>query len=122
MRESNNYAWSADEWFGAVEQLWQQNKYDNLNKEQFLKGLVMKATGQLFGFRLFFAQHILHRRADWLICSVNTAHPATRPAHPFLEFTDQPFNMLLSRLVFLNKGNPAYPLIARKWRKILPYC
>jgi methylase of polypeptide subunit release factors len=26
MRESNNYARSADEWFGAVEQLWQQNK------------------------------------------------------------------------------------------------
>ena len=53
---------------------------------------------------------------------MNTAQPAAWPAHPFLEFTDRPFNMLLSRLVFLDEGNPAYPLIARKGRKILPYC
>ena len=53
---------------------------------------------------------------------MNTAQPATRTAHPFLEFTDRPSNMLLSRLIFLNKRNPADPLIAREGRKILPYC
>ena len=53
---------------------------------------------------------------------MNTAQPATRPAHPFLEFSDRPFDMFFSRLVFLDEGNPAYPLIARKGRKILPYC
>ena len=53
---------------------------------------------------------------------MNTTQPATWPAHPFLEFADRPFNMLLSRLVFLDKRDPAYPLIARKGCKILPYC
>ena len=53
---------------------------------------------------------------------MNTAQPTTRPTHPFLKFTDRPFNVLLSRLVFLDEGNPADPLIARKGRKILPYC
>ena len=53
---------------------------------------------------------------------MNTAQPAAWPAHPFLEFTDRPFDMLLSRLLFLDEGNPADPLIARKGRKILPYC
>ena len=53
---------------------------------------------------------------------MNTAQPATWTAHPFLEFADRPLNMLFSRLVFLDEGNPAYPLIARKRRKILPYC
>ena len=52
---------------------------------------------------------------------MNTAQPATRPAHPFLEFTDRPFNMLFSRLFFLDEGNPADPLIARQGRKVLPY-
>jgi len=51
---------------------------------------------------------------------MNTAQPATRPAHPFLEFTDRPFHMLVSRLVFLDEGNPADPLIARQGRKTLP--
>ena len=51
---------------------------------------------------------------------MNTAEPAARPAYSFLEFVDQPCNMLLSRLVFLNKGNPTYPLIARQGRKIFP--
>ena len=64
----------------------------------------------------------MYRRAYRLILAMNTAQPATRPAHPFLEFIDQSFNMLLSRLVFLDEGNPADPLIARKGRKILPYC
>ena len=53
---------------------------------------------------------------------MNTTQPATWTAHPFLEFTDRPFNVLLSCLVFLDEGNPAYPLIARKGRKILPDC
>ena len=64
----------------------------------------------------------MYRRAYRLILAMNTAQPAARPAHAFLEFTDRPLNMLLSRLVFLNEGNPAYPLIARKGCKILPYC
>ena len=63
----------------------------------------------------------MYRRAYRLILAMNTTQPTTRPAHPFLEFTDRPFNMLLSRLVFLDEGNPAYPLIASKGRKIFPY-
>ena len=63
----------------------------------------------------------MYRRADRLILTMNTAQPATWPAHPFLELTDGPFHMLFSRLVFLDEGNPAYPLIARKGRKTLPY-
>jgi len=53
---------------------------------------------------------------------MNTAQPATWPAHPFLEFSDGPFNVLFSRLVFLDEGNPADPLIARQGRKTLPDC
>ena len=53
---------------------------------------------------------------------MNTADPAAWPAHSFLEFADRPFNMLLSRLVFLDEGNPAYPFIASKRRKVLPCC
>lgn len=53
---------------------------------------------------------------------MNTTQPATRPAHPFLEFADRPFNVLLPRLVFLDGGDPADPLIARKGCKILPDC
>jgi hypothetical protein len=64
----------------------------------------------------------LYRRAYRLILAMNTAQPATGPAYPLLEFTDRPFDMLLSRLVFLDESNPAYPFIARKGRKILPYC
>ena len=51
---------------------------------------------------------------------MNTAQPATRPAHPFFELSDRPFDMFLSGLVFLDEGNPAYPLIARQGRKMLP--
>ena len=64
----------------------------------------------------------MYRRAYRLILAMNTAQPATWPAHPFLEFTDRSFNMLLSRLVFLDEGNPAYPLIARKGCETLPDC
>ena len=66
-------------------------------------------------------EHCLYRRAYLFILAMNTAQPATGPAHPFLEFTDRPYNMLFSRLVFLDEGNPAYPLIASKGRKIFPY-
>ena len=51
---------------------------------------------------------------------MNTAQPAAWPAHPFLELTDRPFDMLVSRLLFLDKGNPADPFIARQGRKFLP--
>ena len=62
----------------------------------------------------------MYRRADRLILAMNTADPATRPAYPFLEFTDHPCHVLLPRLGFLDKGNPADPLIARKGRKTFP--
>ena len=51
---------------------------------------------------------------------MNTTQPAARPAHPFLEFADRPLNMLFARLVFLDEGHPADPLIARQGRKTLP--
>ena len=63
----------------------------------------------------------MNRRADRLILTMNAAQPAAWPAHPFLEFSDRPFDMLFSRLVLLDEGNPADPFIARKRRKILPY-
>ena len=62
----------------------------------------------------------MYRRAYLLILAMNTTQPATWPAHPFLELTDRPLNMFLSRLVFLDEGNPAYPFIPRKGGKILP--
>src|SRR5689334_21821973 len=65
-------------------------------------------------------EHGLDRRADRLIRAMNTAQPATRPADPFLEFRDQPLNMLLARLGFLDEGHPADPLIARQRRQALP--
>lgn len=81
-----------------------------------------KVLYSLFCFFRSSIEHCLYRRADCLIFTMNTAQPATWTAHPLLEFTDRPFNMLLSRLVLLDEGNPAYPLIACKWREILPYC
>ena len=53
---------------------------------------------------------------------MNTAHPAARAAHPFLELTDRPMNMLFSRLVFPDGGHPADPLITRKGCQTLPDC
>ena len=53
---------------------------------------------------------------------MNAAQPATWPAHTFFEFSDRPSDMFFSCLVFLNEGNPADPLIARKGRKTLPDC
>jgi hypothetical protein len=82
-------------------------------------------AGQHYALFLFFrspVEHCLYRRAYRLILAMNTTQPATRPAHPFLEFTDRPFNMLPSRLVFFDEGNPTDPLIARKGCQILPYC
>jgi hypothetical protein len=69
-----------------------------------------------------FIEHRLHRGAYRLIRSVNTTQPAAGPTHPFFELNDRPFNVILSRLGFFDEGNPAYPLIARKRRKIFPYC
>ena len=54
--------------------------------------------------------------------AVRTAWPATRPAYPFLQFCADPLNVLPSRFRFLDGDNPADPLIARKWRNILPLC
>jgi len=55
-----------------------------------------------------------------LVSAVGTAWPATRPAHSFLEFRAYPLNVLPSGFRFLDGDNPAYPLIAREWRNILP--
>ena len=63
----------------------------------------------------------MYRRAYRLILAMNTAQPAAWPAHPVLEFTDRPFDMLLPRFILLDEGNPADQLIARQGRKTLPY-
>ena len=63
----------------------------------------------------------MYRRAYLLILTMNAAQPAAWSTHPFLEFTESPFDVLTSGLVFLYRGNPAYPLIAREGRKTLPY-
>jgi hypothetical protein len=57
-----------------------------------------------------------------LVSAVGTAWPATRPAHSFLKFHAYPLNVLSSGFRFLDGDNPAYPLIAREWRNILPLC
>ena len=53
---------------------------------------------------------------------MNTADPTAWPAHSFLEFTDCPFDVLLSCLSFLDEGNPTYPFISGKWRQTVPLC
>src|ERR1700747_3186505 len=52
--------------------------------------------------------------------SMRTARPAARPPHPFLEFRAHPFDMLPSRLIFLDGDSPADPLIARERRYVFP--
>jgi hypothetical protein len=54
--------------------------------------------------------------------AVRTAWPATRPAHPFLEFGAHTLNVLPSGFRFLDRYNPANPLIAREWRNVFPFC
>ena len=56
------------------------------------------------------------------ISAVRTAWPATRPAHSFLKFRTHPLDVLLSGFRFLDRDNPADPLIAREWRNVLPFC
>src|SRR5262249_6899668 len=80
---------------------------------------VSSSSGSVFTFS---TENILHRGADRLVRAVNTAQPATRPTHPFLEFTDCPFDMILSCFVPLDEGSPANPLIAGKRCKSLPKC
>ena len=53
---------------------------------------------------------------------MRTAWPATRPEHSFLKLCAYPLNVLPSGFRFLYRDNPADPLIARKWRNILPFC
>lgn len=67
-------------------------------------------------------EHCSHRRAYRLVRAMSAAYPAARSAHSFLEFFDCPLDMFLSRLVFLHRNNPAYPLVARKRGNILPRC
>src|SRR3989304_6914601 len=75
-----------------------------------------RRTNQTLGLDLSFleflgspTEHCLYRRAYRLIPAMNTANPAAWPAHPFLEFTDRPLDMLLPRFVFLDEGNPTNP-------------
>lgn len=51
---------------------------------------------------------------------MGTAGPATRAAFPFLEFHACSFDAVIPCLRFLGIFNPADPLIACKWRNILP--
>ena len=57
-----------------------------------------------------------------LTSAVRTAWPATRPAHSFLKFRAYPLDVLPSGFRFLDRDNPANPLIACQWRNILPFC
>src|SRR5262249_19188223 len=54
--------------------------------------------------------------------AVRTAWPATRPAHSFLQLRAYPLDVLLSGFQFLDRNNPADPLIACEWRYVLPFC
>ena len=51
---------------------------------------------------------------------MNAAIPAARAAHPFLEFRDDPINMLLPGLWCLDGYGPANPFIAGKWGEVFP--
>ena len=53
---------------------------------------------------------------------MRAAWPATRPAHPFLQFRAYPFNVLPSGFRFLDGDYPADPFIARERRNVLPLC
>ena len=57
-----------------------------------------------------------------LTSAVRTAWPATRPAHSFLKFRAYPLDVLPSGFRFLDRDNPANPLIACQWRNVLPFC
>lgn len=66
--------------------------------------------------RLFsFAQNSLHRWANCFIRAMNTTQPTTRSSNSFFKLTDYSFNVLVSRLLFLDEGGPTDPFIARKW-------
>ena len=57
-----------------------------------------------------------------LFSAVRTAWPAARSAHSFLKFRAYPLDVLPSSFCFLDRDNPANPLIACQWRNILPFC
>lgn len=61
------------------------------------------------------------QQSMWLRSAVRTARPATRPPHSFIKFRSYPLNVLPSGFRFLDRDNPADPLIAREWRNILPF-
>ena len=70
---------------------------------------------------MFIEDYVLDRRAYGLIRAVNTAIPTARSAHALFEFRAHPFDMLFPGFRLLHGDRPAYPFIARKRRKILPY-
>ncbi len=51
---------------------------------------------------------------------MNTAYPATRSAHPFLKFRNDPVDMVLPRLRCPNRDGPTDPFVASERRDILP--
>lgn len=53
--------------------------------------------------------------------AVRAASPAAGPSHPALKLGESFLNPNAPRLRFLAGGNPTDPLIARKWRYIVPY-
>src|SRR3989344_7112116 len=78
----------------------------------------------LFPLRFFGSsgKHCSYRRAYRLVLAMNTANPTTRSPFSFFEFTDQPFDVLLSRFVLLYGNNPADPLVPSERCKVLPAC
>jgi hypothetical protein len=67
------------------------------------------------------AEHPSHRRAYRLVLSMNAANPATGAAYPFFELRAYPLDMLLPGLQFLDRNNPADPLVAGERCDILPF-
>src|SRR3989344_3941360 len=53
---------------------------------------------------------------------MNATCPTTRPAFPFDKLRARSLDPVTPRLGLLGGLNPAYPLIAREWRNILPCC
>ncbi len=66
------------------------------------------------------AQHPADRRAQFLVLSMRTAKPTTRPPLSFQQFGSQSLDVLAPRFCFLRPEHPADPLIAGKRGEVLP--
>jgi hypothetical protein len=65
---------------------------------------------------------LLHRGADRLIGTMNTAIPTTGSPLTLFKLSPHPFDVLRSGFGFLHRDHPAYPFIASKGRKVIPFC